>query len=508
MRFRRLAALPFLLLTDALIAQDENPLANPQILALDTLVREVVAWNADLIDQQLSVQIANAVAKGEAFYFEPEFFGSVRYHDTNTPNNAAETISRAGLQTHFERQWNAVAGLTGTLPTGMQWTFEYQQSETSNSVIDTLRDYTYEYESQVKATLRQPLLQGFGPDVVLADLKQSRLESRIIRSAFEERLMDVIAITIREYWKLYGAQVLVESLEDSVSRLEESVSLLEQKLESGEIPESDLIEAKSTLLARRIELRSMRNSVASVQIQILRLLNDSKLAAGDGDLVASEAAMEYAQVFDSLSQYLDFARANRALFVATNLRAEQARLAVRAKRNATFPKVDLVLSWWRSNLDDEWIENEAFKDDFKSYYVGVEFNMPIFGGQRDRAQLSKARLELRQAQNAIHTLERELRLELANYLDLSEASRAQLRDMEETYALKQLLLEGEMERFRAGELGIDDLIEKEEDATAYYRRLVNKLIENKVNEANLDRAAGYLLTRFYGDEHPFEELGR
>ena len=485
------------------LAAESEPLESGLPLSLQTLVTEVVEWNAELINQRLNVEIGDGLARGESFHYEPDFFGSVKYHDTNTPNNAAETISRAGLETNFEKKWNFVAGLSGDLPLGTQWSVEYRQSETNNSVIDVLRGYTYEYETQVKATLRQPLLKGFGLGVNLADARTARLESKIIRSAYREKLFDVIAYTIREYWKLYGAQVLAESLAESVARLEESAQLTQQKYNSGDIPESDLIEIKSSLLARKIELRSMINSVESVQNQIRRLLNNSALATSTPSLRAQKEETANPVSLTTLEGLLGYAKENRALFEAARLKEEQARIAYAKQRNQSRPEFDIVASGWLANLDDDWLEDGAFDDQFPSWQVGLEFKVPMFGGRKAKSKLLQARLQLRQAENAVQDLDREMRLRLSDALDQRDSAITQLADMETTYELKQQLVEGEFQRFKAGELGITELIEKEDDATSYYRRVVNKLIETKVNQANLDRETGLILARYYPGDLPF-----
>ncbi|GAB5561505.1 MAG: TolC family protein [Synoicihabitans sp.] len=472
-------------------------------LSLRSLVNEVVEWNAELINQRLNVQIGDSAAIAEAFEFEPEFFGSVKYHDTNTPNNAAETISRAGLQTHFEKKWNFIFGLSGELPLGTEWTLQYQQSESNNSVIDSLRGYTYEYETQFKASIRQPILRGFGHAANLADWRTAKLESKIVRGAYKEQLFDVVAFTIREYWKLYGAQELTESLAESVDRLAESASLAERRYESGDIAEADLIEIKSSLLARKIELRSMQNSVDSIQNQIRRLLNESDLAPADTPLTAKDDDISPQIPATSVDNLLNLARVNRALFETAELRRQQAEIAWRKKRNEARPDLDVVASTWRTQLSDDWIQETAFDAQFPSWEVGVEFSVPILGGHKARNEKAQARLQLKQAENTVEDLEREMRLRISDAMEKRDSSVTQLADMQATYELKRTLIDGELERFRAGELGITELIEKEDDATSYYRRVINKLIETKVNQANLDRETGYLLVRYGAQSEPF-----
>lgn len=478
-----------------LLAQPEAESGSREV-SLEALITEVVAWNAELVNQRLSVQIGEINEEGESYFYEPEFFATVSFRDTDTPNNANETISRAGLTSYLEERWDIRAGVTGLLAPGTEWRVEYSQSEAANSVIDSLRAYTREYESQVKATLRQPLLRGFGRDVTLADLDNAELEADIARAAYKEQLMEVIAFTIREYAKLYGAQVLVTSLEESVARLEESAALVEERFRQGDIPQSGVFEVRSSLLEREIELRSIRNSLSSIEGQIFRILNGSDLVSPGQRILASEPDPRGDGTFTGLTDYVEYALFNRALFQIARARIEQAEITERRLRNEAKPQLDVFGSAWVSNLDDDWIGHGIGSDEFASWEAGVSLRMPLMGNRKARSDRQRASIELQQSRNEFLALQRDIAIDLRDAIEMRDTARTQLADMRTAYGLKEQLLEANLQRFRAGDLSIDQLVEEEDEATQYYRRLVNKIIETTISQANLDRSSGFLLEKY------------
>lgn len=452
--------------------------------------------NAIGFEGKLNVEIGALAEEGEKYYYEPEFFADVTYRDTNTPNNAQQTLTRAGLDNYFEHRADLSLGVKGNLLHGTEWRLEYLQTENANSVIDTLRDFPREYETQIKATLRQPLLKGFGKDNTLADYRIAKIDNTIVQGVYKEQLIDVVAFTIREYAKLYGAQVLVASLEEAVERLQESTNLVEQRFQQGDIAESDLFEIKSRLLERKIELKSIQNSLANIQNQILRLANNPDMVENSDDIVAIDTPESELPELGNLEAHFDFSKSNRALFEGTRLRIDQAQIALRKQVNGAKPELNLVGSVWHSNLDDDWITGRALNDDFSSWLVGVEYRMPMFGDMKAKSQVAQARRRLQQAKHQLMTLEREMLIDLREKLKERDTSAKQLIDMEETYEFKKQLLQGDFTRFNAGDLSIDKLIENEDDATTYYRKVVNKLIETKINQANLDKTSGYILPKY------------
>lgn len=477
-----------------LAAQDNNG------LPLDELIQDVVSANAKLIEQKLNVEIGELAEEGEKFYFEPEFFADITYRDTNTPNNAQQTLTRAGLDNYFEEKTDVSFGLTGNLLYGTNWRLEYLQTETSNSVIDTLREFPQEYETQIKATLKQPLLKGFGKDIMLADYKIAKLDNEIIRGVYKEQLIDVVAYTIREYSKLYGAQILVQSLEEAVARLQQSVDLVDQRFQGGDIAESDVFEIKSRLLERKVELNSIRSSLAGIQNQIRRLANNPEFGADAGGIVAIDSQDPGEGGPANLEAYFTYAKENRAVFEASRLRIEQGLIRLKKEANGAKPELNLVGSTWHSDLNDNWIRpKSSMSDDFASWLVGVEYRMPMFGDKKGKGKEKQARRRLIQAQNALQDLERETLINLRERLKDRDTAVTQLADMQETYQLKKQLMDDDFTRFDAGDIPIDELIENEDDATTYYRKVVNKLIESRISQANLDMASGFVLEKYSVD---------
>lgn len=497
---------PCLQATETGEAQASKSSSQVVSVTIKGLIREVVRRNPALLYERIQLAVSERRMDFEKRIFEPEFFAGLDYSDAKAPNSAAESISRGGLETYKEEEWAFRSGFEGLLPSGGHWRFEWLQSRTRNSLIDEFKDYGHEYESRMKATLTQPLLKGFGSEIVLAEYDKAVLDNDMLKGKYEETVMDLIDIAAREYWKLCGARNLVVSLKKSVGLLEKSVDLLETRYANGDVSEYEVLEARSSLIARQVALQSMESNVDQAQQTLFRLLNAPQ-SIGKMVLVAEQQDMDHAAFEKTLDEYVAFAKDNWPAFRMARNKLEKANIHLKKMKNDSLPSLDLKGGFWLSNLDDEASGGNPFNDDFPSYEIGVEFRMPIFQGKRQQNAIQMAELNVQQAEAELENLAGNVRIDLNGALQNLKNARRQLAAMSENLEIKQQLLKRDFERFRMGELKAGDLIEKEDETTAYQRKIANKRIETQLNQVAFDKAVGVMIDKYLDGLDVFE-IGR
>ncbi|MCJ8346399.1 TolC family protein [bacterium] len=474
-------------------------------LPLKGLIREVIRRNATLLYSRMQLKSSGYKVQYEKNIFIPEYSASLNHHDTKTPNNTGETLSRGGLSTQEEDKWSFKTGIGGLIQSGGNWDLEYLQSGTSSSLIDSLRAYETEYESRFKFTFRQPVLKGFGSDIVFSDYNKAKLDEEISRQNYEKTTMDLIAYTIREYWKLNGAQSLADSLSKSVKLLEESEKLLRLKVESGEIAKSELLEAKNTRMSRQVELESIKNNRDKSKFTLLKLLNIDLSSKSNYVFDTSHSHQANEQNIEvSMNDAFLQIRKTLPQFKIAEAKYEKSKIHFKKKRNDSKASLDVVASTWLSNLADGAMDKDAFKDDYVSWKVGLEYKVPL-SAQREHNSILMARQSMRQAEAELKYLERSVMLDLKILLNTMKGSKHQLTIMKEVYSIKEKLLEGQFKRFKFGQVSIREVIKKEEEVSLYKRKLVNQFISNKINQVNYDKFMGLIMPRYFPDYQVFSQ---
>ncbi|PCJ18558.1 MAG: hypothetical protein COB02_10480 [Candidatus Cloacimonadota bacterium] len=474
-------------------------------LPLKGLIREVIKRNATLLYSRMQLKTSGFKTAYEKHIFIPEYMAKLNHHETKVPNNTGQTLSRGGLTTQHEDQWSFKTGIGGLMVSGANWDIEYLQSGNRSSLIDSIRNYETEYESQVKFTLRQPLLKGYGSNIVLANFNKAKLDEEVARQNYEKTTMDLIAYTIREYWKLNGAQNLAESLKKSVKLLQESERFLKIKVESGEIAKSHFLEAKNTRMSREVELAAILNSKSKSKFTLLKLLNVDLSTKSDYQF-STNVSIENQENNVQLSMIEAFSQMRKVLpqFKIAEAKYKKSKIELDKKRNEAKANLDIIASTWLSNLADGAISKEAFQDDYISWKIGLEYSVPL-SPKRERNSMAIAEQNLIQAEAELKYLERNVMLDLKILLNTMKGSSHQLKIMNSAFAIKEKLLEGEVKKFKFGQVDIRDLIKKEEEVSLYKRKIVNQFISNKINKVNYDKFMGLMMPIYFPDYENFSK---
>lgn len=463
-------------------------------MELKGLIRELVRRNTSLTMDRLQIHISKYQERYERELFEPVFKVVWKKVDISSPTTAAETLSKGGNPFFSQADERLVTSLSGLLPSGADWSLELSHNSTKGTVVESFKNYENEYTTQSKLSLRQPLWKGMGSKVVLAEYHKAVLDAKILKGSFEKRMMLLIEMAVKEFWKFYGGQQLLASLETSVALSEESVALLSKKLEQGESSELELLEAQSGLVSRRLEYNTMKSKVEESKNNLLEMLNipsensqDLKFEALVGDVERESKTLQECYAL-ALSQHPDVKIAEGEL--------QKAKVDYHQKKNDLYPQLDLKASTWLSQLDSGKLYGHLFDKQYKSWEVSVEFSIPLTGGQRERSALAMSQLRAEQSQEGVISLKRRIKVALQTKLAQLKSALVQEADIQKSYEIKKQIFEIERKKLALGESHVREVLVKEEDMISEHRRLMNKMIEAKYAQVALDQWMGALSNRY------------
>ncbi|MCW5588530.1 MAG: TolC family protein [Legionellales bacterium] len=187
-----------------------------------------------------------------AYYqFQPQYSlqGSTSYQDTKN----------AGVKSYSKNSTlNPAVSINSPLGT--------------NYNISMNNNYVNNYNPVVTATITQPLLQGFGTDVVLNDFFTTLENEKINRMGFRDTITQTIVDTVNLYNQLISAQ---RSYKIQQLQLKESVKSAEdtQKyIKAGTKSNMDYIQAQSQVANGQLSLISSQNSIQQAKIALLQEL--------------------------------------------------------------------------------------------------------------------------------------------------------------------------------------------------------------------------------------------
>jgi outer membrane protein TolC len=477
--------------------------AESDVLHLSRLVKTVVNRNALIVRDRLQMDIARHRIDYEGAIFEPVVNLAYRRSEENNPNNTSQVLSRGNLLTFEDESEVHEASVGGAMYYGGDWRLSMSRNSSKNNIIESLREYDTEWESEVRLSLRQPLLRGFGTESTLANLQLAKLDQQTSHNQFRRDVMDLIALTVTEYWRLHGTLKVKQSLEASIQLMEKNLQILNERFLVGEAAELEIMQTRRHLMERQLELEGANHAIHRSQRQIMLLLNTENTLASRMNFITVEDDIPDPLAGMSVREQLEYAREHIPDFKLAGAQYDRADVELKRLANGAKPQLDLVVSSWRRYLDDERIGSDAFSDDFSSWQVGLEFSTPLLGGQRQKKEVAIAQLEKQQAAFDLATLQRSTELNIQLKRETLDLLNRQLAISYRSVANQQLILADAQQLFLAGESETRRVLEEEMELVRQQRLNISRSIEVKLAQIELNGITGAITERYFPD---FEQV--
>ena len=225
----------------------------PSYLTMQEALHKVLEKSLDVRIEWLNWAVADAQTDGAWGRFEPAYFLTSTWRESNLPQNALEYVQTGGVfvaldEPNMFKQQSFISqtGFEGVLPLGTQYRLFASLGEFRNDLNrQTPPSIFYpEYAAAVGVTLTQPLLRGFGFGVNLAEVKVSRRNEAIADNQWEARLHRSIAQVMLEYYDLIFAVENLAVKRDVVLFAQKLVSENQKRLEAGLLSPADVQEAE------------------------------------------------------------------------------------------------------------------------------------------------------------------------------------------------------------------------------------------------------------------------
>lgn len=455
-------------------------------LSVEAVALLALQHNRDLQVRRLTPVIVGTFEQIERGAFDPEVFAELYYDE----EQASETARATGTQFAVKgNETAAVAGIRTLLPTGT----------TLAGTLEQLRNISNRAPEQQLARLglsaTQALLQGFGPAVNLAAVRQAELgtvASRFELRAFTEALL---AQAETAYWNFVLAGEQIAIFESSLAVARRQRDETELRIEVGLLPEVEAAAARAEVALREQALIDARSLLEERRLRLLRLLNPDHGNAFDQQIrTTTEPRMEPTPVQD-LPERLQLAEMLRPELGEARMLLEQQRLETVVTRNGLLPRLDFFITLGKTGYADSF--SGSFREldgDTYDLRAGLRLNHAL-GNRVAEARHLAARTSRQQAQESVANLQQLVRLDVRLAVNDLERVRQQIAASAVTRALQEQTLAAERERFEVGASTTLLVSQAQRDLLASQIAEVEAIVNYRIALVNLYLAEGALIER-------------
>ena len=463
------AALGLLITTSANAQIDSGRIeaqpASTLRLSLDDAVRRAVENNPDLAIVRLGTEVEAARVSETRSAFTPMFATTLGRSSTTTPP-LNFLLGDHGVNAD---DWFSSSGIRQRLPWGSgTWSLSWDAARTATN--NPISSFDPSLQSGFQIAYSQPLLKDRAIDPAREQyiIAKRNLESSDLR--FREAAVQTVATVKQAYWTLKATLANIAVQQQSLELAEELARQNKVRVDAGQDPPLDLVQAEAEVAARRENLIRAKTAADDAEDALRRLIVDPNDAsfwqvridpAEEPSIVGAPPDVN-AAVAKAVNERFDLARAGHDL--------DNAKTTVDFIQNQRLPDVRLETSYRGNGLSGtQFLRTggfpgsvtgvrdlgfgsalgQVFSNDYPTWSVGLTVSYPL-GRSFEAASLARANVERQQAAERIASL----RLQAAETVRRAgrqiQSSAERVGAARAAATLAQQRLEAEQRRYQVG----------------------------------------------------------
>lgn len=368
-------------------------------VTLEQAIKSAVKNNLQIQFGRLAPAIAEAQVIQAQAAFDWTLFNNFEWNNTDDPEviQSAVGLAATGAPSNERQAVTNSTGLKRNLESGGQFTLENDLNYNDVTTPGIVNTPNPAKQPSVLLRIDQPLLRGFGSDVVEAQVRLNRNAERDQLASLKRDLIRTVSDTEAGYWQLVQAQrdlLILQRLYERGIRTKDQVVAREIL----EATPAQIADARSRVEQRAADILRAQNEFRNASDSLKVLINDPQATIGSEVLIVPVDDGVDAPITFSLIDVLTTAIRSRPEVQQSVLSIDNTSIRQQVADNARLPRLDLRLQTSLGGMDTHW--GDAYGDigerQFVDYLVGLQFELPL-GNRAAEALYRQRRLERMQA---------------------------------------------------------------------------------------------------------------
>jgi outer membrane protein TolC len=445
-------------------APDQPATDRPTLeLTLDDAVKRALENNADVAVSKYNPEFAAEDVRSAQGYYDPYLSSTLSKTSSDTPATNAFT----GGEKVNNKTWLWNFGLTQAIPTGavVNVLFNNNKQDT-NSVFTT---FNPTYNSNLAASISQPLLKNFRLDTPRYLLKVAKKNREISDVQFREIVVNILATTKQQYYNLIAALDNLEAQRKSLALAQKLLDENQIKVKVGTMAPLDVVQAQSEVASREADVIVAENTVVNAEDTLKRSIfpaNDPatwalQIVPRDRPTAEPYPVDEATAIKNALQSRTDIVQAR--------LQLERADYGIQYTKSQLLPQLDFIGSYGAAGVGGTQLIRDGFGgpvidtipggygdalssvfgNDFPTWRVGVQLSYPILNRQA-KAAAAQARITKDQQLASYRRLELQVATEVRNAARAVETNFKRVDATKAARVLQEQRLDAEEKKFAAG----------------------------------------------------------
>jgi len=471
-------------------------------LTTNSLVELVINSNAQIIYADIQRRIAKEKISFEEGVYETELFSNLSYDDAHVQRSAGEKLSASlsaqNKQILDESNTDFTLGLRRIIGTGGEVTLSYLTQKKNNNIIPESTDPSVresEFTSKLNLELIQPLLKGLGNAATETRIERAKIEDKVVDAQYRQQMLRVVFDSLSSYWQLYKVTRFISVREAALANAKSTLADIKRKAEIGKETQNSVFDAESEVLKRKIAFDSARQARNEAVYKLSTLININPDSLNGLQLhLNSKPDTSKFKLELPFDEYFSKVLVDWPDYQVLDLNIAMQEQEIELVRDELKPQLDLKMGYTLNHLDEEF--NDSLDNNHPSWYVGVNFSMPIGGNERINAKKAIAMLKQDQQREDLNAVTVALKNDLKAKIFQVNNTYQEMLFLTENVQLLESLFNAEKKKFDLGYGELIDVYSREDSLNIERQRLIEGQIKYEIAKVSLALADGTLLKEY------------
>ena len=447
-------------------------------LSLQDAVALALAHNINLEVSRLGLASARQGLLGSTGIFDPVLSSSLGGSYSESPSTNALMGAEVGIQRGRELDLS----LGALVPTGGTYSIGWTNTRSiTNSSFYFLNPA---YSSGLLASLKQPLLKGFGTDVNRTAIEVARRNRDISLVGFQEIVISTAQSVESAYWNLVYAIDNLKSKQHSLMLAQDLLEQTKTRVRIGTLAPIDVVQPEAAVAAREVDIIQAENAIGNAGDVLKGLIGFENPDDWKSKVVPTDA-LEVTTEHVDLDQAVESALEKRPELRQRQLELEIGEANLLAARNAVKPELDLSLNYGFSGVGGDttgvdpltgqvipfvsggWSDplSQIYHRDYSQWAGMVSVSVPL-GNHQAKAQLAQRRFDVTTARQNIALQRQAVIQDVRNTVRALEASAKGITAAVKSRELAERNLDAEQKKFANGMSTNFEVVKVQDDLAA------------------------------------------
>jgi outer membrane protein TolC len=447
----------------------------------------VLENNLDLRVQLIEPAIADERVGEEEAKFEATFSAGVNYFKNNTP--VASTLDIAGSEVEG---LNTRLGVNIPLRTGGEVTVNL--TDVSIETDSDFAIYNPSYETDLSASITQPLLRGAGRRASEYGIRIARFDRGMTDARTKLAVIYALAEADKAYWRLYAARRLLGVRQQQYELAKILHDETEAIVDVGSKARIELVRTRASMAEKLEAIITAENDVQDTERDLKLRLHKPGLGLETNTTLVQTTGPDPVHYRIDREQMVAAALENRMELLEAELQIARDAATIDYLENQALPLVSIGYTYNMNGLGPS--RSDAYDlladNTYRDHAVGLQVSIPL-GNEAAKSRLRQAIHQRTQRLISRESRKEQITYEVLRQIDKLEATWQRILASRQTTLLFDEQYRAEKQQFELGMVTATEVLDAQTSLADAQRAEISAIAEYQISLIDLAYATGTLL---------------